>query len=102
MISDTDAVLMERPHMKSAILISTLLFAPLLMAQEYDLNLPKEQITPPGEQLPDAVQEPKEPTLGDRCMEMYKQIEELKYKPQRRAAMRAKFEAECQEGPGTN
>ena len=48
--------------MKSAILISTLLFAPLLVAQEYDLNLPKEQITPSTQQLPDAVQEPKEPT----------------------------------------
>jgi hypothetical protein len=93
---------MERPKMKSAILISTLLFAPLLVAQEYDLNLPKEQITPSTQQLPDAVQEPKEPTLGDRCMEMYEQIEELKYNPQRRAAMRARFEAECQEGPGTN
>jgi hypothetical protein len=93
---------MERPKMKSAILISTLLFAPLLVAQEYDLNLPKEQVTPSTQQLPDAVQEPKEPTLGDRCMEMYRQIEELKYNPQRRAAMRARFEAECQEGPGTN
>jgi hypothetical protein len=73
-----------------------------LHAQEYDLNLPKEQITPPAQpSAPAAVQESMEPTLGDRCMEMYKQIEELKYKPQRRAAMRAKFEAECQKGPGT-
>lgn len=89
--------------MKSAILLSTLLFTPLLQAQEYNLNLPKEEITPPAQQPPAsaAVQEPAGPTLGDRCMEMYKQIEELKYKPQRRAAMRAKFEAECQKGPGT-
>jgi hypothetical protein len=89
--------------MKSAILLSSLLFTPLLQAQEYDLNLPKEEVTPPSQQPPPpaAVQEPAGPTLGDRCMEMYRQIEELKYKPQRRAAMRAKFEAECQQGPGT-
>jgi len=89
--------------MKRPLLLATLLLAPLLHAQEYNLNLPKEQITPPAQQppAPTGVQEPAGPTLGDRCMEMYKQIEELKYKPQRRAAMRAKFEAECQKGPGT-
>ncbi|MGD8556026.1 MAG: hypothetical protein PVH32_00935 [Chromatiales bacterium] len=89
--------------MKLPVLLITLLLAPLSNAEEYDLNLPKEQITPPAQQpaVPAAVQEPAGPTLGDRCMEMYKQIEELKYKPQRRAAMRAKFEAECQKGPGT-
>ncbi|MDX1346243.1 MAG: hypothetical protein R3179_10110, partial [Sedimenticolaceae bacterium] len=79
--------------MKLPVLLTSVLLAPLLNAQEYDLNLPKEQITPPAQQpsAPAAVQEPAGPTLGDRCMEMYKQIEELKYKPQRRAAMRAKF-----------
>ena len=89
--------------MKLPVLLTSLLLAPLLNAQEYNLNLPKEQITPPAQQPPAsaAIQEPAGPTLGDRCMEMYKQIEELKYKPQRRAAMRAKFEAECQKGPGT-
>ncbi len=89
--------------MKLPVLLTSVLFAPLLSAQEYDLNLPKEQITTPAQEAPAsaAVQEPGGPTLGDRCMEMYKQIEELKYKPQRRAAMRAKFEAECQKGPGT-
>ncbi len=89
--------------MKLPVLLTSVLLAPLLNAQEYDLNLPKEEITPPAQQppAPAAVQEPAGPTLGDRCMEMYKQIEELKYKPQRRAAMRAKFEAECQKGPGT-
>jgi hypothetical protein len=103
MISDTDAVLTERSNMKTAILTSALLFTPLLIAQEYDLNLPKEQVTPPSQQpaTPAAVQEPAGPTLGDRCMEMYRQIEELKGKPQRKAAMRARFEAECQKGPGT-
>jgi hypothetical protein len=88
--------------MKRPLLLATLLLASLSHAQEYDLNLPKEQITPPAQQpsAPAAVQEPAGTTLGDRCMEMYKEIEELKYKPQRRAAMRAKFEAECQQGPG--
>lgn len=88
--------------MKLPVLFSSLLLAPVLIAQEYNLNLPQEQITSPAQQpsVPAAVQEPAGPTLGDRCMEMYKQIEELKYKPQRRAAMRAKFEAECQKGSG--
>ena len=89
--------------MKPAILFTVLLFTPLLQAQDYNLNLPKEQITPPAQKpsAPAAVQQPAGPTQGDRCMEMYKQLEELKYKPQRRAALRAKFEAECQKGQGT-
>jgi hypothetical protein len=87
--------------MKLPVLLTTLLLAPLSNAQEYDLNLPAEQINPPGQQPPAAVQESNAPGMGERCMEMYRQIEELKGKPQRRAAMRARFEAECREGPGT-
>jgi hypothetical protein len=87
--------------MKLPVLLTTLMLAPLSNAQEYNLNLPEEQINPPAQQPPAAVQEPDAPGMGDRCMEMYRQIEELKGKPQRRAAMRARFEAECREGPGT-
>ena len=37
--------------------------------------------------------------LGDKCMEMSRQIRELKGKPQRRYALKEQFRVECQERP---
>lgn len=39
---------------------------------------------------------PAEPTLGDRCVEMAREIESLKGKPQRRAALAARYQQECE------
>lgn len=45
--------------------------------------------------LPEKQQE----SLGERCMEMSRQIEALKGKPQRRNALMEQFRAECQGRP---
>jgi hypothetical protein len=39
---------------------------------------------------------PPQQSLGDRCVEMAREIEELKGKPQRRAALAARYQQECQ------
>ena len=38
-------------------------------------------------------------SLGDKCMEMSRQIDALKGKPQRRNALMEQFRAECQDRP---
>lgn len=39
---------------------------------------------------------PAQQTLGERCMEMAREIESLKGKPQRRAALAARYQQECE------
>ncbi len=39
---------------------------------------------------------PKEQSLGDRCMEMSREIESLKGNPQRRSAMMERYRQECE------
>jgi hypothetical protein len=39
---------------------------------------------------------PEQKSLGDRCVEMAREIESLKGKPQRRAALAARYQQECQ------
>jgi hypothetical protein len=39
---------------------------------------------------------PEQRSLGDRCVEMAREIEGLKGKPQRRAALAARYQQECQ------
>lgn len=39
---------------------------------------------------------PEQQTLGDRCMEMSREIESLKGKPQRRSALMERYRQECE------
>ncbi len=43
--------------------------------------------------------EARETALGDRCMEMTRQLDALKGNPQRRYALMQEYKAECEERP---
>ena len=46
-----------------------------------------------------ADREARETALGERCMEMTRQLEALKGNPQRRYALMQEYKAECEERP---
>ncbi len=50
----------------------------------------------PGKDTEPLTTTPKEPTLGDRCMEMARKVEILKGKPQRRSAMMERYRQACE------
>lgn len=51
---------------------------------------------PQGEGYEHLTTLPAEPTLGDRCIEMARELDSLEGKPQRRAALAERYRQECQ------
>jgi hypothetical protein len=43
----------------------------------------------------DVTRAPPKPSLGERCLEMARELEALKGKPQRRSALMARYREEC-------
>jgi hypothetical protein len=83
--------------MKTALLLPLFIgFAALVGAQERGQSIMFQDKPNDYEYL---TSEPKEAgrDQGDQCMEMSRQIEQLKGKPQRRHALMQRYQLECQE-----
>lgn len=50
----------------------------------------------PGNEYEHLTTQPREKSVGERCVEMARQVERLKGKPQRRSAMAARYREECE------
>ncbi|MEJ2308022.1 MAG: hypothetical protein P8Z78_01745 [Gammaproteobacteria bacterium] len=85
--------------MKYPLLLIGLLVVSAPGAEEYDLSLPEQPKSEFPAQDSSIPMEVRDTELGSRCMEMSRKIEELKGRPQRKAAMEARFEAECRKPP---
>ena len=80
---------------RSGVLLATMLAAASLCAD----NAPGQSVliqTPKGDAYGHLSTMPPQQTLGDRCAEMAREIESLEGKPQRRAALAARYQQECQ------
>jgi hypothetical protein len=91
------SIFQNRTVMSFATLVSFLFIAPVYSEQKYDLSLPEPPQVPPGRELQTLPGTPRggEQSLGEKCTQMSKEIESLKGKPQRRSALRERFEREC-------
>lgn len=78
-----------------AILMTATLLAGVISAD----NAPGQSVliqTPKSDGYEHLTTMPEQKSLGDRCVEMAREIESLKGKPQRRAALAARYQQECQ------
>ena len=78
-----------------AILMTATLLAGAISAD----NAPGQSVliqTPKSDGYEHLTTMPEQKSLGDRCVEMAREIESLKGKPQRRAALAARYQQECQ------
>lgn len=48
-----------------------------------------------GDRYEDVTRAPPRPSAGERCLEMARELEALKGKPQRRSALMARYREEC-------